>query len=294
MTRHLTIENNPYGFLRAKFDAAYRFRGDNWDWFAYDGPVLAHYTNLNGLVGIVESGGFWLSDFRFLNDTEEYFNGCRMAKEVIAKVAHRSRHTKFSSVLRETVGRLSEQPTKTFFVCSFSNSLDSLEQWRGYASGHDGIAIVFQNKPRLQLSHFTVMPVMVPQKVIYDDNVKRKQRDRARLGYIGFVQAGVDLPSVWDGLQGQIYLGSKAFIEHMQSNLSPDQSLDEIPRKQRRPQAKPLALYQSKFANDPRTGMALAYLTGDYAMKTIADAFDVHYTTVSRAVRAYESKHGKN
>ena len=39
-----------------------------------------------------------------------------------------------------------------------------------------------------------------------------------------------------------------------------------------------------------RTGMALAYLTGDYAMKAIADAFDVHYTTVSRAVRAYESK----
>lgn len=120
------------------------------------------------------------------------------------------------------------------------------------------------------------------------------QRDRARLGYLGFVQAGVGLPSVWDGLQGQIYLGSKAFIEHMQSNLSPEQSLDEIPRKQRSPQAKPLALYQSEFADDPRTGIALAYLTGDYAMKTIADAFDVHYTTVSRAVRAYESKHGKN
>jgi putative transposase len=39
--------------------------------------------------------------------------------------------------------------------------------------------------------------------------------------------------------------------------------------------------------------MALAYLTGDYAMKAIADTFDVHYTTVSRAVRAYEAKHGQ-
>jgi putative transposase len=57
--------------------------------------------------------------------------------------------------------------------------------------------------------------------------------------------------------------------------------------------AKPLALYQAESGNDPHTGMALAYLTGDYAMKAIADAFDVHYTTVSRAVRAYEAKHGQ-
>ena len=116
------------------------------------------------------------------------------------------------------------------------------------------------------------------------------ERDQARLGYLDFVRAGVGLPSVWDDLKGQIYLGSEAFIERMQSNVSPEQSLDEIPRKQCRPPAKPLALYRADFAVDPRTGMALAYLTGDYAMKVIADAFDVHYTTVSRAVRAYESK----
>lgn len=114
------------------------------------------------------------------------------------------------------------------------------------------------------------------------------QRNRARLMYLDFVRAGVGLPSVWDGLQGQIYLGSEAFIEHIQSNLSTEQSLDEIPRKQRRPLAKLLARYRAEFAEDPRTGMAVAYLTGDYAMKAIADAFDVHYTTVSRAVKAYE------
>jgi REP element-mobilizing transposase RayT len=118
-------------------------------------------------------------------------------------------------------------------------------------------------------------------------------RDQARIGYVDFVRAGVGLPSVWDSLQGQIYLGSEAFIERMQSNLSSEQSLAEIPRKQRRPVAKPLALYRTEYADDPRTGMALAYLTGDYAMKAIADVFDVHYTTVSRTVRAYESKQGQ-
>jgi DNA-binding MarR family transcriptional regulator len=34
--------------------------------------------------------------------------------------------------------------------------------------------------------------------------------------------------------------------------------------------------------------MALAYLTGDYTMKEIAEAFGVHYPTVSRTVKEYE------
>jgi transposase-like protein len=35
--------------------------------------------------------------------------------------------------------------------------------------------------------------------------------------------------------------------------------------------------------------MALAYLSGDYTMKAIADHFGVHYTTVSRAVKEHEA-----
>jgi putative transposase len=120
-----------------------------------------------------------------------------------------------------------------------------------------------------------------------------RQRKRAIAGYIDFVRAGVGLPSIWDQLQGQIYLGSPEFIERMQSSLAPDQPLDEIPRMQRRPLAKPLAHYRTEYFDDPRTGMALAYLTGDYAMKAIAREFGVHYATVSRAVKAYEYTHGE-
>jgi len=42
--------------------------------------------------------------------------------------------------------------------------------------------------------------------------------------------------------------------------------------------------------SDPKEGMARAYLTGDYTMKEIAGAFDVHYATVSRAVKWFESQ----
>jgi putative transposase len=58
----------------------------------------------------------------------------------------------------------------------------------------------------------------------------------------------------------------------MQSNLPTDKPLDEIPRMQR-PQAKPIAYYLNEYAHDPHTGMAVAYLIGDYTMKTIAGSF---------------------
>jgi putative transposase len=52
---------------------------------------------------------------------------------------------------------------------------------------------------------------------------------------------------------------------------------------QRRPLAKPLAYYRAN-SDDKKAGMVAAYATGDYTMQKIADCFDVHYATVSRAV----------
>jgi len=144
------------------------------DCFACDGFLLAHYTNLKGLVGIVESGGFWLSDFRFLNDTEEYKNGCRIATELLLRAASRPRRKYFVSILKKTVDYLTRSPNETYYVCSFSSLTDSLEQWRGYANSNDAVVVVFQNNLCSGLSHFSVMPIMVPQKVIYEDMVKCK------------------------------------------------------------------------------------------------------------------------
>jgi transposase-like protein len=66
------------------------------------------------------------------------------------------------------------------------------------------------------------------------------------------------------------------------------QALQEVPRAQRRPVAKPLDHYAS-LSPDLSQAMALAYLSGDYTLKAIADHFGAHYTTVSRAVKEYEA-----
>lgn len=103
--------------------------------------------------------------------------------------------------------------------------------------------------------------------------------------YVEFVEAGMQHASVWQHLKGQVYLGSEAFVEAMQEKLKdharpPSQ---EIPRIQRRALSKSLDFYLQNF-DDRNEGMAAAYATGDYTLQSIADAFGVHYATVSRAV----------
>lgn len=103
--------------------------------------------------------------------------------------------------------------------------------------------------------------------------------------YIEFVQEGVRGPRVWDQLKGQVFLGTEAFVESMQRELdaAAKHTAKEIPRLQRRALAKSLDYYRDAF-DDAKSGMAAAYATGDYTLQAIADAFGVHYSTVSRAV----------
>lgn len=112
------------------------------------------------------------------------------------------------------------------------------------------------------------------------------KKGRAIEKYIDFVRAGSSLPSLWESLTSQIYLGSESFVLRMQKRAASAGDLSEIPRAQRRPKAKPLAHYERCY--NRHEAMAQAYLAGDYTLKAIAEHFGVHYATVSRAVRVFE------
>jgi putative transposase len=114
------------------------------------------------------------------------------------------------------------------------------------------------------------------------------QRARAIPKYVTFVHEGNRLPSVWSQLQGQIYLGSKAFVEKMQAEIEKKPALTEVPRAQRRALVRALADYAQAYPRDE--AIAIAYLSGQHTMAAIADYFGVHYTTVSRLVKVYEEK----
>ena len=164
------LKDSEFGFLRARFDTGFNSKHFNFNHFCYSGPLLAHYTNLDGLIGIIESGGFWLSDHRYLNDVEEFNNGRKLTCHIIDAVKCRKRHKEFKTVLEGVINYLNSLKENPYFIASFSIDPDSLEQWRGYARDEKGLSIVFNNNGSFgKLSHFMVLPIMTPSKVIYND-----------------------------------------------------------------------------------------------------------------------------
>ena len=90
-----------------------------------------------------------------------------------------------------------------------------------------------------------------------------------------------------------MYLGDDEFVKRMGDKVSNKLSIDtEIPRLQRRAKAPPLAVFVAMTDTD--AAIAQAYATGCYSMKEIAQAFEIHYATVSRIVKktmkVYECK----
>ena len=114
------------------------------------------------------------------------------------------------------------------------------------------------------------------------------QRARAVSRNVAFVHEGRGVPSVWEQLQGQIYLGSETFITKMQSLLDQQIFPAEIPRAQRQAVKRALVDFAKKYPRDE--AIALAYLSGQHTMAAIAKHFGVHYTTVSRAVKNHEHR----
>jgi REP element-mobilizing transposase RayT len=117
-------------------------------------------------------------------------------------------------------------------------------------------------------------------------------RRRAVTAYVDFVRAGVGLPSVWESLRGQVFLGSDDFVERMTAVFDADDpKLRDVPRLQRRPVIGSSAIDLSSGTTraERDAAMARAYATGGHTLRSIADAFGVHEATVSRALRRHTS-----
>jgi len=110
------------------------------------------------------------------------------------------------------------------------------------------------------------------------------RRAEARRRYAKFVAEGLDRPSVWNELKGQIFLGGEAFVKRMQARLGAVAEDVNIPRAQRRAPAPPLTVIERRFRHRDAAIIA-AYATGDYSYQQIARHFSVHFTTVGRIVR---------
>jgi hypothetical protein len=132
--------------------------------------TLFHYTNLAGFMGIIESGGLWASDNRFLNDSEEVTHGIEYATDILRKNIETSSLPEFALIMAEAVGMLQERLGVGQLVACYSLAEDSLEQWRGYGRG-DGICIKFDTKSEGHLPLFK-QPMLVRRRVFYSEKDK--------------------------------------------------------------------------------------------------------------------------
>ncbi|WP_417066699.1 hypothetical protein [Niveibacterium terrae] len=75
-------------------------------------------------------------------------------------------------------------------------------------------------------------------------------------------------------------------LDEMQQEIAQKDESLEVPHAQRRPMAEELTSYVAQAADraSRNAAIARAYASGDYSMQAIADAFGLHYSTVSRAV----------
>jgi hypothetical protein len=104
---------------------------------------LYHYTDANGLKGIIEKREIWFTSHRYLNDPTELSFGIDAAHEAIATVSEkRSDRVKFfCSMLADLLNVGNMTQTLEYLLASFSYERNDLGQWRAYASDGRGFAL---------------------------------------------------------------------------------------------------------------------------------------------------------
>jgi len=166
------VKDIEFGMLRAKFSVQNKYLKKFAQHLFFTEDILYHYTDLNGLTGILQNKGFWLSEAKYLNDKEELFNGCNLTIELIKSLINKKRYSIFREVLLETISLLKKSEFKNYFITSFTSKADNLEQWRAYSKNGSGVSVGFNTKQKTSFPHFMLGPVWMLHKVIYDDNVK--------------------------------------------------------------------------------------------------------------------------
>lgn len=104
---------------------------------------LYHYTDMNGLLGIVQSSSIWATEIHYLNDSMEYAYAARLLEKT-ASSRYESLDKDQSHVLEKFVdtAKIIAQSTNAFVAC-FTEERDDLSQWRAYSHSGPGYCIGF-------------------------------------------------------------------------------------------------------------------------------------------------------
>ncbi|AQR74733.1 DUF2971 domain-containing protein [Sphingomonas sp. LM7] len=104
---------------------------------------LSHYTDLPGLIGIVDEGVIRASNVAYLNDREELLHGVSCARKVLDRIVGNSRLSGWAGPIETVVAQIESGRMPDTYAACFCEKADLLSQWRGYGGGEQGVAIQF-------------------------------------------------------------------------------------------------------------------------------------------------------
>jgi Protein of unknown function (DUF2971) len=118
------------------------------DLIFYPGDLqeIHHYTDLNGLRGILEAHDLWLTHSQYSNDDEELKHGFQIVERIIkARLAARPKPEPKEKEYLQLLAEMVAAPTvEGVYICCFCESGDLLSQWRSYGANGIGASIAFK------------------------------------------------------------------------------------------------------------------------------------------------------
>lgn len=104
---------------------------------------LYHYTNLEGLRGIIAGNDLWLTHAQYCNDEQELTHGLQLTRSVIQEQALAA-DPKRRGYLDELLTLLSDPKLDPVYICCFCEKDDLLSQWRAYGADSTGVSLEFE------------------------------------------------------------------------------------------------------------------------------------------------------
>ncbi|MGQ1796999.1 DUF2971 domain-containing protein [Kocuria oceani] len=163
---------------------------------SFTGDTLYHYTNTEGLMGIVGNKEIWATDVRYLNDKSELMVMLDFMQQRWGEKIESIEIAEMITPLKQAI--FSSRESSVFVSC-FCEEGDLLSQWRGYGSpGGYSLGFDYQSLA-MQWASASQQTLVLP--VSYDANAAQasaermadlaidKWNDTYPTGMLGFVQS---------------------------------------------------------------------------------------------------------
>jgi hypothetical protein len=128
--------------------------------------IIYHYTDVNGLIGLIDSGCIWATHVSRLNDASENMHGFNLVIEhVRANLPIASR-----PLIEKAL--LGLRSVDTYVAC-YSTKSDLLSQWRNYTGTKVGYSLGLETSQMATLDYR--MPLL--EQIIYKDSTAKAVLD---------------------------------------------------------------------------------------------------------------------